>query len=73
MKKNRLNVGQRIGVFEIVGDTPEREIHSGGVLWQVKCLLCGNVKKLKYEKIFIYKSCGCKRADNQSLALRKEW
>ena len=63
--------GKKIGVFEVLGDSKERRMPSGQVLWSVRCGLCKGIKLLTKQQMKRYQSCGCKRADLQSASLRK--
>lgn len=63
--------GQKIGVFEVIANSGERQRSSGLVMWNVKCGLCGKFRLLTGPHIRRFQSCGCKTRDLQSASLRK--
>jgi hypothetical protein len=63
-------VGQVFGMLTVVKDSGLRRDRDGAILWIAQCS-CGNEKLLPRCLLLKYKSCGCKRAENQSRALRK--
>lgn len=71
MNKNKFRSGETVGVFEIIGESDQREKYGGSILWKVRCPWCKSEKLLTIDKARIYKSCGCKKADIQSVSLRK--
>ena len=43
--------GKKIGVFEVLGDSKERRMPSGQVLWSVRCGLCKGIKLLTKQQM----------------------
>jgi len=70
-RKSILKHGVIVNIFKILGDSGQRAVPSGNVLWKVQCTVCDRVLLLPYRYIKKYKSCGCNRGDILSSSMRK--